>query len=94
MWSYTLWELLLGSLADLFSQLWLHQITGMPMFELPGMPGASVGAISVGDIFGKAMGQRTKKRRTTVQEAYEPLIAEESDALLDQDQIVLPSSAS
>ena len=61
---------------------------GMPMFELPGMPGASVGAISVGDIFGKAMGQRTKKRRTTVQEAYEPLIAEESDALLDQDQIV------
>ena len=62
--------------------------TGMPMFELPGMPGASVGAISVGDIFGKALGQRTKKRRTTVQEAYEPLIAEESDALLDQDQIV------
>ena len=61
---------------------------GMPMFELPGMPGASVGAISVGDIFGKAFGNRTKKRRTTVHEAYEPLIAEESDALLDQDQIV------
>ena len=61
---------------------------GMPMFELPGMPGASVGAISVGDIFGKAFGNRTKKRRTTVQEAYEPLIAEESDALLDQEQIV------
>lgn len=61
---------------------------GMPMFELPGMPGASVGAISVGDIFGKAFGNRTKKRRTTVREAYEPLIAEESDALLDQDQIV------
>ena len=61
---------------------------GMPMFELPGMPGASVGAISVGDIFGKAFANRTKKRRTTVREAYEPLIAEESDALLDQDQIV------
>jgi ATP-dependent HslUV protease ATP-binding subunit HslU len=61
---------------------------GMPMFELPGMPGASVGAISVGDIFGKAFGNRTKKRRTTVHEAYEPLIAEESDALLDQEQIV------
>lgn len=62
--------------------------SGMPMFELPGMPGASVGAISVGDIFGKAFANRTKKRRTTVREAYEPLIAEESDALLDQDQIV------
>jgi ATP-dependent HslUV protease ATP-binding subunit HslU len=62
--------------------------SGMPMFELPGMPGASMGAISVGDIFGKAFGNRTKKRRTTVHEAYEPLIAEESDALLDQEQIV------
>ena len=62
--------------------------SGMPMFELPGMPGASVGAISVGDIFGKAFGNRTKKRRTSVREAYEPLIAEESDALLDQEQIV------
>ena len=62
--------------------------SGMPMFELPNMPGASVGAISIGDIFGKAMGGRTKTRRTTVKDAYEPLIAEESDKLLDQDQIV------
>ncbi|GGH33757.1 ATP-dependent protease ATPase subunit HslU [Alsobacter metallidurans] len=61
--------------------------SGMPMFELPNMPGASVGAISLGDIFGK-MGGRTKTRRTTVKEAYEPLVAEESDKLLDQDQIV------
>jgi len=61
---------------------------GMPMFELPNMPGASVGAISIGDIFGKALGGRTKTRRTTVREAHGPLIAEESDKLLDQDQIV------
>ena len=61
---------------------------GLPMFELPNMPGASVGAISIGDIFGKALGGRTKTRRTTVREAHEPLIAEESDKLLDQDQIV------
>ncbi|MDJ1158737.1 ATP-dependent protease ATPase subunit HslU [Chelatococcus sp. SYSU_G07232] len=61
---------------------------GLPMFELPGVPGASVGAISIGDIFGKALGGRTKMRRTTVREAYEPLMAEESDKLLDQDQIV------
>jgi ATP-dependent HslUV protease ATP-binding subunit HslU len=62
--------------------------SGLPLFELPNMPGASVGAISIGDIFGKAMGGRTKTRRTTVKEAYEPLVAEESDKLLDQDQIV------
>ncbi|TVR06174.1 MAG: ATP-dependent protease ATPase subunit HslU [Salinarimonadaceae bacterium] len=61
---------------------------GLPMFEIPGQPGASVGAISLGDMFGKAFGGRTKTRRTTVVEAYEPLIAEESDKLLDQESIV------
>jgi ATP-dependent HslUV protease ATP-binding subunit HslU len=61
---------------------------GLPMFELPGMPGASVGAISLGDMFGKAFGGRAKPRRTTVRDAYEPLIAEESDKLLDQDALV------
>ena len=60
----------------------------MPLFELPNMPGASMGAISIGDIFGKAMGGRTKTRRTTVREAHAPLLAEESDKLIDQDQIV------
>ncbi|WP_112661972.1 ATP-dependent protease ATPase subunit HslU [Microvirga flavescens] len=61
---------------------------GMPMFEIPGMPGASVGAINLSDMFGKAFGGRAKARRTTVHEAYEPLVAEESDKLLDQDAIV------
>lgn len=61
---------------------------GLPMFEIPGMPGASVGAINLGDMFGKAFGGRAKMRRTTVREAYEPLITEESDKLLDQDAIV------
>ncbi|MGY6570374.1 MAG: ATP-dependent protease ATPase subunit HslU [Salinarimonas sp.] len=61
--------------------------SGMPMFELPGMPGSSMGAISLGDMFGKAFGGRTKSRRTTVSEAYEPLVAEESDKLLDQDSL-------
>jgi ATP-dependent HslUV protease ATP-binding subunit HslU len=60
---------------------------GMPMFEIPGMPGAQMGAISIGDIFGK-MGGKTKTRRLTVKEAYEPLISEESDKLLDQESLV------
>src|SRR5271157_3258596 len=58
----------------------------MPMFELPNMPGASIGAINIADIFGK--GQRTKPKRMTVTEAREPLIAAEADKLLDQDAIV------
>jgi ATP-dependent HslUV protease ATP-binding subunit HslU len=60
---------------------------GMPMFEMPGMPGASMGAISLGDMFGKAFGGRTAPRRTTVVDAFEPLIAEESDKLLDQESL-------
>src|SRR5918911_4009100 len=60
----------------------------MPLFEIPGMPGAQVGAISLGDIFGKSFGARTKNRRVTVQESHEILINEESDRLLDQEQLV------
>ncbi len=61
---------------------------GMPMFELPNMPGSQIGAISIGDLFGKAMGKNAKPRRTTVKEATAPLITEESDKLVDQDQVV------
>jgi ATP-dependent HslUV protease ATP-binding subunit HslU len=62
--------------------------SGMPMFEIPGMPGAQMGAISIGDIFGK-MGGRTKTRRLTVEGSHEILVNEESDKLLDSDQLVL-----
>ena len=62
--------------------------SGMPMFEIPGMPGAQMGAISIGDIFGK-MGGRTKTRRLTVESSHEILVNEESDKLLDNDQLTL-----
>ncbi|WP_298951581.1 ATP-dependent protease ATPase subunit HslU [uncultured Methylobacterium sp.] len=62
---------------------------GMPMFEIPGMPGAAMGAVNLGDMLGKALGGgRTKPRRMSVRDAYAPLINEESDKLLDQDAIV------
>jgi ATP-dependent HslUV protease ATP-binding subunit HslU len=61
---------------------------GMPMFELPNQPGASIGAINIGDIFGKAFGKTGKPRRILVKDAYEPLIQEESDKMLDQDALV------
>jgi ATP-dependent HslUV protease ATP-binding subunit HslU len=62
--------------------------SGMPMFEIPGMPGAQMGAISIGDIFGK-MGGRPKTRRLTVESSHEILVNEESDKLLDSDQLTL-----
>jgi ATP-dependent HslUV protease ATP-binding subunit HslU len=61
---------------------------GVPMFEIPGAPGASIGAINIGDMLGKAFGQRTKPRRITVADSHDVLIAEESDKLIDIDQIV------
>ncbi len=61
---------------------------GMPTFDIPGMPGASMGMINLNDIFGKALGQKTHKRKLTVGESYDVLIAEESDKLLDQDKLV------
>jgi len=64
---------------------------GMPLFEIPGMPGAHMGAISIGDIFGKLGGNRTKTRRVTVAESHDILVNEESDKLLDNDQVVQES---
>lgn len=63
---------------------------GLPMFEIPGMPGAQVGAISIGDIFGKLGGQK-KTRRVLVKDSHEILVNEESDKLLDQDQLIQES---
>jgi len=60
----------------------------MPTFEIPGMPGAQMGMVNLGDIFGKALGGRTKPRRMTVAESHEFLVAEECDNLLDQDKVV------
>jgi ATP-dependent HslUV protease ATP-binding subunit HslU len=54
--------------------------------DIPGQPGA--GMVNIGDLFGKAFGKRTKRVRTTVDEAYEPLLREESDKLLDQDALL------
>jgi ATP-dependent HslUV protease ATP-binding subunit HslU len=61
--------------------------SGLPLFDIPGMPGAQMGAISIGDIFGKLAGGRTKTRRVTVADSHDILINEESDKLLDNDQL-------
>ena len=56
-----------------------------PTFDIPG---GQVGMINLNDMLGKAFGQRTKPRRTSVGQAYDILVAQESDNLLDQDQMV------
>ncbi len=59
----------------------------MPMFDIPGQPGSSMGMMDLGSLFGKAMGGRTSRRKLTVAESYEVLVAEEADKMLD-DEVV------
>src|SRR5665213_3144371 len=60
---------------------------GLPTFDIPGMPGAQMGMVNLGDIFGKAFAGRTKPRRMSVSESYRVLMQEESDKLLDQEKV-------
>ncbi len=77
-----------GELDDKEIEVEVQASGGMPLFEIPGMPGAQMGAISIGDIFGKLGGGRTKTRRVSVHESHQLLVNEESDKLLDQDQLI------
>jgi ATP-dependent HslUV protease ATP-binding subunit HslU len=60
----------------------------LPTFEIPGMPGAQMGMLNLGDIFGKAFGTRAKPKKMSVADSHRVLVAEESDKLLDQEMIV------
>jgi ATP-dependent HslUV protease ATP-binding subunit HslU len=62
--------------------------SGLPTFDIPGMPGSQMGMINLNDMLGKAMGGKTKKRKLSVKESYLVLIDEEADKLLDEDRIV------
>jgi ATP-dependent HslUV protease ATP-binding subunit HslU len=62
--------------------------SGMPMFDIPGMPGASMSMVNLGEMFGKGLGDKTRKRRMSVAESYDILITEEADKLLDEDKVV------
>jgi ATP-dependent HslUV protease ATP-binding subunit HslU len=60
----------------------------LPTFEIPGLPGAQMGMLNLGDIFGKAFGGRPTTKKMTVADSHRVLMAEESDKLLDQERVV------
>lgn len=77
-----------GELDDTMIELDLADHSNpMAMFDIPGQPGANMGMLNIGDMFGKAFGGRTVKRRMTVAESYEVLIGEEADKLLDDETV-------
>ncbi|MGV8947920.1 MAG: ATP-dependent protease ATPase subunit HslU [Candidatus Paracaedibacter sp.] len=79
-----------GELAEKEIELEVNDnsAASMPTFDVPGMPGAQMGMMNLGDMLGKAFGSRTKTRKMTVAEAYVVLIQEESDKLLDTEKVV------
>ena len=65
----------------------VNDTPNMPSFEIPGMPGANVGMINISEMLGKAA-KKGKKKKMNVKESHEILIAEESDKMIEQDQII------
>ena len=77
-----------GDLDDNEIEIAVNEANTMPSFEIPGMPGANVGMINIGEMLGKGMGNKAKKKKMTVKESHEILINEESDKLIEQDKII------
>jgi ATP-dependent HslUV protease ATP-binding subunit HslU len=76
-----------GDLDNTIIEISVQDNPSMPSFEIPGMQGG-VGMVNIADILGKGMGGKKKKKKMTVKESYEYIIQEESDKLIDQDQII------
>ena len=77
-----------GELDDKEVELNLPDTAPAGGFEIPGQPGASMSMVNLSDLMGKAFGAKRKAHKTTVKGAWTPLIAEESDKLLDDDSLV------
>ncbi|WP_158965104.1 ATP-dependent protease ATPase subunit HslU [Chachezhania sediminis] len=81
-------KLIAGELDDTEIELDVADTSSpFPAFDIPGQPGGQMGMMNLGDIFGKAFGGRTVRKRMTVAQSYDLLIGEEADKLLD-DEIV------
>jgi len=76
-----------GDLDNNEIEIEVNEASSMPSFEIPGMPGANVGMINISEMLGKNI-KKGKKKKMTVKESHEILVAEESDKMIDQDQIL------
>ena len=77
-----------GDLDDNEIEIATSESSNMPSFEIPGMPGANIGMINIGEMLGKSMGGKAKKKKMTVKESHEILLNEEADKLIEQDKII------
>ena len=77
-----------GDLDDNEIEVPVNESGNVPSFEIPGMPGANIGMINIGDMLGKSMGNKSKKKKMTVKESHEILLNEEADKLIEEDKII------
>jgi len=77
-----------GDLDNNEIEIEINESNSTPSFEIPGMPGANVGMINIGEMLGKSMGTKQKKKKMTVKESHDILITEESDKLIEDDKII------
>ena len=79
-----------GDLDDNEIEIEVQNTTsGIQGFEIPGMPGANVGMVNLGDILGKSMGgKKGKKKKMSVKESHGILVAQESDKMIEEDKII------
>ena len=77
-----------GDLDNNEIDITVNDSNSSPSFEIPGMPGANVGMINIGEMLGKTMGTKQKKKKMSVKDSHEILINEESDKLIEEDKII------
>ena len=77
-----------GDLNEKEIEIEVSSPSGLPTMDIPGMPGSQVGMINLGDMFGKSFSMPKKRKKMTVKNSYDYLMAEEIDKLLDQDNII------
>ena len=77
-----------GDLDDNEIEISVNETGSNTSFEIPGMPGANIGMINIGEMIGKSMGNKEKKKKMSVKESHEILINDESDKLIEQDKII------
>ncbi len=77
-----------GDLDDNEIEIAVNDNNSAASFEIPGMPGANIGMINIGEMIGKSVGNKQKKKKMTVKESHEILINDESDKLIEEDKII------
>ena len=83
-----------GDLDDNEIEITINENNSSPSFEIPGMPGANIGMINIGEMLGKTIGTKQKKKKMSVKESHEILINEESDKLIEEDKIIESAKSS